>query len=336
MRDDETKLSPAARLEREMHAFVAGNRPGGAQQMLRKAILFLADQNSVHDLAMHQPLARRFALRFVAGESLDEAIEVVRKLNARGLRASLDHLGENVTSVSRAREAAEEYLAILDRIAAAGVDCNISVKLTQMGLDQGPIVAQDNLRLLVARAADLKTFVRVDMEGSAYTQRTLDIVRAVHEEFGDHVGPVIQAYLYRSASDIQDLIARRIRTRLCKGAYNEPSSVAYPRTRDVELNYMRLAQQLLQWGNYPALATHDEKIIRWAQRYAKNNGIGAERFEFQMLYGIRRDLQDELVKSGYNVRVYVPYGTEWYPYLMRRLAERPANLVFALSNALRR
>ena len=305
------------------------------ETMLRSAILYLASQQGLRDIAVHQPLARRLALRFVAGERLEQAIEVVRGLNSRGMHASLDFLGENTTNTAEAKLAAEEYLEILDRIAQARVDSNISIKLTQLGLDLDVDLARENLRRIVARAVEWDNFVRVDMESSAYTQRTLDLVRRAHAEFGNHVGPVIQAYLYRSAADVEDLIQRGMRVRLCKGAYKEPAAVAFPWKKDVDANLIRLAEQLLLKGNYPGLATHDEKIIDWVLGFVESRKIPSSRFEFQMLYGIRRGLQEKLASAGHNVRVYVPYGTQWYPYLMRRLAERPANLVFVLSNLLR-
>ena len=307
----------------------------GGESMLRSVILHLADQQGLCDAAMRQPLARRFALRFVAGEHLEDAVAVVHGLNSRGIRATLDHLGENVTNADEAARAADEYLEVIHRVAETGIDTNVSLKLTQMGLSLGDEVCLHNLERVVARAAARNSFVRVDMEGSAYTQRTLDIIRRLHSRYDNSLGPVIQAYLYRSKADVEDLIRSGMRVRLCKGAYNEPTAVSFPRKRDADASFRRLAELLLLCGNYPAIATHDEKLIRWSQRFAKQNGISTARFEFQMLYGIRRDLQESLASAGNNVRVYVPYGTHWYPYLMRRLAERPENLVFLLSNLLR-
>ncbi|MBI2939638.1 MAG: proline dehydrogenase family protein [Chloroflexi bacterium] len=307
--------------------------------VLRGALLYLSEQPSIERLVRDQPALRGMARRFVAGERIDEAIEVVRALNARGIRASLDHLGEHVTSAAEARRAAEWYCTILDTIARTGVDSNVSVKLTQFGLALDPEVSTEvcteNLRLVAACAGQYGNFVRIDMESSAYTERTLRIFRQL---FPEHpaLGVVIQAYLYRSEKDLRELIALGARVRLCKGAYKEPPHVAYPSKADVDRNFLHLMRLLIDGGVYPAIATHDERIIRATRAYADQRGRDRQTFEFQMLYGIRRDLQQQLVQQGYNVRVYVPFGDHWYPYLLRRLAERPANLGFVLANLFRR
>jgi proline dehydrogenase len=290
-------------------------------------------------------VSRRAAARFIAGETPDEAIRVICGLNERGIHATVDHLGENVQSQADAARSADDYLVILDRIATSGVKSHASVKLTQLGLDLGVTPCLNNLRCILECARGQRNFVRVDMEGTAYTDRTLEVVHRLRSEHDfDNVGAVIQAYLYRSEQDIHDLNAAGIRVRLCKGAYQEPPDKAYPLKKDVDANYVRLTQLLLDAlagqdsgpdGLYPAFATHDIKMIEAVKDHAAKCKIPAAAYEFQMLLGIRRDLQDTLVQQGYNVRVYVPYGTEWYPYYMRRLAERPANLWFLVTNFVR-
>ena len=279
--------------------------------------------------------AQRLATRFVAGESLADALAVSRRLNAEGIWVTLDHLGESVTSLAEAAEARDVYLRLLPAIRDAGILGNVSLKLTQLGLDFSFDQCQSNLELLVDRAARLNTFVRVDMESSIYTQRTLDLVSGLHTRYGS-VGVVIQACLYRSRADVENLCSRRIRVRLCKGAYLEPPAAAFPRKRDVDGNFVELMKLLLDRGEYPAIATHDERMIAETREYAAARGIGRDAFEFQMLYGIRRDLQRALVAEGYRLRLYVPFGKAWYPYYMRRLAERPANVFFILRNLFRR
>lgn len=302
--------------------------------VLRDSLLYLSRQRQIGQTIGRVPLARRLAERFVAGETLDQAIDVVRALNGRRIRATLDHLGESVTSFREAEQAADAYVEILDRIAAEGVDSNVSLKLTQMGLDLDVRLCRLNLRRVVEQARRQGNFVRVDMESSDYTQITFDLVRELRAEY-EHVGVVVQSYLYRSRADVERLIEEGTRVRLCKGAYAEPPTVAYPDKRDTDRSFVELMELLLLKGNYPAIATHDERLIRHALRFARERGIEPSRFELQMLHGIRRDLQNRLARDGYNVRVYVPFGTEWYPYLMRRLAERPANLTFLLSNVFR-
>jgi len=302
--------------------------------MLKGTLLYMAQNEAVRKFVLSNRATRGVSRRFVAGEHLDEAIEVTRALNGRGLHVSLDHLGENVSDEQEARAAAQDYMEILDRIKATGVDANISIKLTALGLDISTELCEENVSRLLAHAQQFPIFVRIDMESSAYTERTVDLTLRLHERF-EHVGTVIQSCLYRSKKDVEQLILQGVRVRLVKGAYKEPKSVAFQNKSEVDRNYVRLMTLLLQKGNYPALATHDEAIINAACKYAHDNGIGQHAFEFQMLYGIRRDLQERLVQKGYNVRVYVPYGSQWYPYLMRRMAERPANLMFVMSNAVR-
>jgi len=272
-----------------------------------------------------------FAKRFVAGEELEEAIPPIKALNEKGIMVTFDHLGENVKNEQEATAAADSYLQILDVIQREGLNSNVSIKLTQMGLDLGDDFCLKNVERIVKKAKELNNFVRIDMEGSNYTQRTLDITYKLFDEY-KNVGVVIQAMLLRSESDIKKLINRGIRVRLCKGAYKEPESIAYQKKEQVNENYKKLMKMLLKDGNYPAIATHDEEIIEEAKRFAEENGIDRSRFEFQMLYGIRRDLQIALAREGYNMRVYVPYGKEWFPYFYRRLRERKENLFFVMRN----
>jgi proline dehydrogenase len=304
--------------------------------MLRAGLLYLSEQPRVFRFVRSNGLARRFASRFVAGETIDTASAAVRELNSRGIMASLDLLGESVSRPGEAEAATGEIVATLDRIHSERLRSNVSIKLSQLGFDLDRGRCQANLRVILERARSLDIFVRIDMESSAYTQATLDLFeRDLQPACGDLVGVVIQSYLYRSAADVDRLISRRARIRLCKGAYQEPPEVAFPRKRDVDRSYVQLMERLLEHGNYPGIATHDAKLIAHARQFARRRAIGADRFEFQMLYGVRRDLQEELVRAGYNVRVYVPFGTQWYPYLLRRLAERPANIAFILGNMVR-
>jgi proline dehydrogenase len=281
-------------------------------------------------------LARRFASRFVAGESIDQGVEAARELSRRGITASLDLLGESVSAEAEAVAARDQYLRMLDRMAASGAEVNVSVKLTQMGLDIAEELCVANMTAILEKAAALHGFVRLDMESSAYTQRTLDFFRTrLFDRFGAHCGVVIQSMLRRSEQDVEDLIALKARVRLCKGAYLEPPTIAFPDKADVDRSYVRLMERLLAAGNYPGLATHDEAIITHARDFVRRQGVGTDRFEFQMLYGVRRDLQESLRHAGFRLRVYIPFGTQWYPYLMRRLAERPANIAFFLGNIVR-
>ena len=303
--------------------------------MLKGTLLYLAHNGKVRNFVIHNRATRGVSRRFVAGETLDDAMEATRALNVRSLHVSLDHLGENVTDAKEAMSAARDYIAILDRIKQEGVDANISVKLTALGLDISQELCEQNVCQILDRAQRYPIFVRIDMEGSNYTAQTIDITLRMHRQF-EHVGTVIQSALRRSRKDIEELIAQGVRVRLVKGAYKEPPGVAFQTKSEVDQNYVRLMMPLLLHGNYPALATHDEAIINAACKYARDNGIDKAAFEFQLLYGIRRDLQQKLLSQGYNVRIYVPYGSQWYPYLMRRMAERPANLMFVMSNAIRR
>ncbi len=302
--------------------------------VLRDTLLYLAQNDNVRHFVISNRAARGLSHRFVAGEALDEAIQVTRELNQMGLRVSLDHLGENVSDEREARSAAQDFVASLQAIKQHGVDANISIKLTALGLDIAQDVCEQNVRDILTHAQRYPIFVRIDMEGSAYTERTIDMTLRMHEQF-EHVGTVMQSCLYRSRKDLEQLIAHGVRVRLVKGAYKELKTVAFQNKSEVDHNYVQLMMLLLLRGNYPAIATHDEAIVNATCKYAREHGIGKETFEFQMLYGIRRDLQEKLVNQGYNVRVYVPYGSQWYPYLMRRMAERPANLVFVMSNAMR-
>ena len=306
--------------------------------MLRSAFLWLSGQPRIFRFVRKNSLAKYFASRFVAGETIEEAIATVRALNAPPdtLSASLDLLGESVLHAEEAERARDTYLELLGRIHAAGVNANVSVKLTQMGLDIDETLCLANMRAIIGRAKQHDSFVRIDMEQSAYTAKTLQLFTDVlYPEFGNAVGVVLQSYLRRTAADVDAMIALGARVRLCKGAYKEPEDVAFPDKRDVDANFVSCMERLIERGNYPGIATHDEAIISHAKRFIKEKRIGTERFEFQMLYGVRRDLQHKLKREGYNMRVYVPFGTHWYPYLMRRLAERPANIAFILSNVLK-
>ncbi len=278
--------------------------------------------------------ARRLAARFVAGDTLEEALDVCRRLNQEGITITLDCLGESVTSLEEAAAARDVYLRVLAAIREAGIQGGVSLKLTQFGLDFSYDQCRANLDQLVSLAAELGEFVRVDMESSEYTARTLGLVTDLHSKYSN-LGVVIQAYLYRSKEDVEALCDARVRVRLCKGAYLEPATVAFPQKPDVDRNYVALMRILLDRGEYPAIATHDEKMIAATKAYAEARRMGRDAFEFQMLYGIRRDLQRQLVAEGYRLRLYVPFGRAWYPYYMRRLAERPANLLFVLRHLLR-
>jgi proline dehydrogenase len=307
------------------------------ERALRSLFLWLSRRRSLGRLATRLPITRSMVARFVAGETLDEALDALERLRAAGLRTTVDVLGEAVTSVDEARAAADDYLAALDALAARGLDRNVSVKLSQMGLGVDPAACRANVERILGRAADHDAFVRIDMEDHATTDATLALwreLRPLNAGRGDS-GVVIQAALRRSPADIEALVAEGARVRLCKGAYVEPASVAYPDKAEVDAAYASLMERLLVEGTFPAIATHDERLIRRAIDLARARGIGPDRFEFQMLYGVRRDLQERLVRAGFGVRVYVPYGTQWYPYFMRRLAERPANVAFVLRSVLR-
>ena len=304
--------------------------------MLKAAFLWLSEQPSIFRFVRQNWVAQKLASRFVAGETVDEAIAALRDLNGSRLSASLDLLGESVLHAEEATRACQTYLDVLDRIHGAQANANVSVKLTQMGLDVDEQLCIANLRSIVGKAKHYDSFVRIDMEQSTYTERTLQLFTGTfHPEFSNAVGVVLQSYLRRTAADVDAMIALGARVRLCKGAYKEPEDVAFPEKKDVDASYVECMERLLERGTYPGIATHDPKIIEHAKAFVRKKGIGLERFEFQMLYGVRRDLQYRLRREGYNMRVYVPFGTHWYPYLMRRLAERPANVAFIASNILK-
>ena len=301
--------------------------------MVRAGLLWLSEQPRLFQVVRGNGLARRFALRFVAGETVDAAVAALRELNPARISATLDLLGESVTGAAEARAARDIYLQTLDRIRSVGADSNVSVKLTQMGLAIDEALCVENMRAIIAKAASHGSFVRIDMEQAEYVERTLQLFeQTFYPEFGDAVGVVLQSYLRRTLQDVERMIALGARVRLCKGAYQEPATVAFPDKRDVDATYVPCMERLLERGNYPGIATHDTKIIAHGKAFARRNDIAPGRFEFQMLYGVRRDLQRALRREGYNVRVYVPFGDNWYPYLMRRLAERPANIAFLLGN----
>jgi proline dehydrogenase len=304
--------------------------------MLRSSLLYLSNQPRIFRFVRNNRLAKKFASRFVAGETVDQALAAVKGLNAKGITASLDLLGESVTNEREARAAGAAYLGILDRIHQMHLDANVSVKLTAMGLDISEELCVATMHDVLGRAQAYNAFVRLDMESSEYTERTLRLFYdRLFPSYKENVGIVLQSYLYRTSSDVDQAVQTRCRVRLCKGAYKEPAAVAFPEKKEVDANYAKCMQTLLERGNYPGIATHDPAIIAAAKRFARENGIDRSRFEFQMLYGVRRDLQEQLRKEGYNMRVYVPFGTQWYPYLMRRLAERPANVAFITGNVVR-
>ena len=279
-------------------------------------------------------LARRLAARFVAGDTWADGLEAGRRINREGIAVTFDRLGESVTSLAEAEVSRDEYLRVLAEISDHHLDANVSIKLTQFGMDISEQACRANVEQLVRTARDLNSFVRIDMESSEYTERTLRLVNDMHAQYKT-VGTVIQAYLRRSEKDIENLCAQGIRVRLCKGAYLEPAQVAFQAKSDVDRNFVHLMRILLAAGTYPAIATHDEKIIQNAKDFANTRQLSRDSFEFQMLYGIRRDLQRKLVAEGYRLRLYVPFGKAWYPYFMRRLAERPANVLFLTRNLLR-
>jgi proline dehydrogenase len=304
--------------------------------MLRAVFLWLSEQPRIFRFVRKNGLAKKLASRFVAGETIDDAIPTLRELDRNNLSASLDLLGESVLHAEEAQRACKTYLDLLDRIHAAKANANVSVKLTQMGLDIDEPLCISNMRSIIGKAKQYQSFVRIDMEQSSYTAKTLQLFSDVfYPEFGNAVGVVLQSYLRRTADDVEAMIRLGARVRLCKGAYKEPEDVAFPKKSDVDANYVACMERLLERGNYPGIATHDVAIIDHAKAYAKAESISAERYEFQMLYGVRRDLQYRLRREGYNMRVYVPFGTHWYPYLMRRLAERPANIAFITANILK-
>jgi len=299
----------------------------------RDSLLWLSEREGIKDFATRFRFFKKLTTRFVAGDSIDEVIPFIRQLNAENCTASFDHLNESVGSAAEADGEVAEYLNILAKIDESHIRSNVSIKLTQFGLGLDPELAYRNARRIVEDANRRGNFVRVDMEGSDVTQVTIDIFKRLRAEFGlNDVGIVLQSYLYRTYADAQELVKLPARIRICKGAYSEPPEVAFPDKKDVDANYIKVMQLLLASGTYHGIATHDPKMIDATVDFVKREGIGKEKFEFQMLYGIRRDLQRQLARDGYNVRIYVPYGKHWYPYFMRRLAERPANVWFVLKN----
>jgi proline dehydrogenase len=306
--------------------------------ILRSAFIALSRNQPLRHFSERSALGRRMSSRFVAGMEIEDVLRAAENLQNQGIASTLDSLGENVSTPKQARHSAEIYHRLLDAIAQRKLRANVSVKLTQMGIDLGADLATEIVSGLVDHAVSVDNFVRIDMEGSEYTQATLDMVQSLHARPANrgHVGIVIQAYLCRSADDITSLLANGIRIRLCKGAYKEPASVAFPEKSEVDANFVRLTHTLLTSGIYHGIATHDEAMVAAAKRFVQERKIDKSTFEFQMLYGIRRDLQKSLVAEGYKVRVYTPFGSEWYPYFMRRLAERPANVLFIARNVLKR
>jgi proline dehydrogenase len=319
--------------------------------MLRSILIYLSKAEWARKLVMGFAFARRTALRFVAGETLDEAIEVVRDLNKKGMLTTLDHLGEDTDSPEQARQATDDIIAVLDAIHSAAVRSNVSIKLTQIGLNLTPELCSQNLERILQRAKELDTFVRIDMEDSPVIDVTLQIYRRMRAKGFDNVGKVLQSYLYRTKDDAHELLAEGTRIRLVKGAYDEPPEVAFPKKADADACFDEITTILMEaaaavdaplvspdghWPPIPSIATHDEKRIEHAKQIARQFNLPGNKYEFQMLHGIRRELQERLVEEGHTMRIYVPYGTEWYPYFMRRLAERPANVWFFLSNLFRR
>jgi proline dehydrogenase len=302
----------------------------------RNALLFLSRHEGLKDVATRFSPFKKLTTRFVAGEDIEEAIAAIREINAKGCTASFDHLNESVASAAETEQEVREYLQILARIDETGIRSNVSIKLTQFGLEIDPELAYRNARRVVEDAARRGNFVRIDMEASNVTQVTIDIFKRLRGEFGlNDVGIVLQSYLRRTLDDVKDMLKIPARIRICKGAYNEGPDVAFPDKAEVDANYVRVMQLLLTSGVYHGIATHDPKMINATIKFAQREGIGKEAFEFQMLYGVRRDLQEKLAREGYNIRVYVPYGKHWYPYFMRRLAERPANIWFVMKNMLK-
>jgi proline dehydrogenase len=302
--------------------------------MLRSTLLKLSESPRFANWVTTNPKTRSMARRFVAGETLDEAIAAARACNDAGMHVSLDFLGENVSTTADAQHSRDAYLEVFERIATERLHANVSCKLTQLGLDLSVEFCEGLVYSIVERAAAFDSFLRVDMEGSNYTQRTVELVKRVRAR-NPAIGTVIQSYLYRSESDIADLLGYGCRIRLCKGAYKESTDVAYPGKKDVDANYVKLMQHLLSSGFYHGIATHDPKMIAATIRFAATQQISKDDFEFQMLFGVRTDLQRRLVRDGYRVRIYIPYGRDWFPYFMRRLAERPANVAFFVRNFFR-
>ncbi|HEY8181840.1 MAG TPA: proline dehydrogenase family protein [Thermoanaerobaculia bacterium] len=305
--------------------------------MFRSIFIALSESKILRAIAERSRIGRRLSSRFVAGMTVEDALTATAATTALGMSVSVDNLGENVTNLAEAEESAALYHEMLDQIAARKLNANVSMKLTHMGLDVDEKVSREITSKLVEHAARIENFVRIDMEGSPYTEKTLQVVRELHRRPGHagRVGAVIQSYLFRSEKDVETLCAEKIRIRLCKGAYKEPPEIAFQKKEDVDANFVKLMKMLLKSGTYHGIATHDPKMIDATIAFASTEKIAADQFEFQMLYGVRRDLQQKLVREGWRMRVYIPFGTEWYPYLMRRLAERPANALFILKNLFR-
>jgi proline dehydrogenase len=301
---------------------------------MKSVLLYLSKSEGFKRFLTRFKAFNNVTSRFVAGEKLEDAVEAIRLLNQNNISASFDHLGESIASEAETRHEVAEYIRVLDSIHQNNLDSNVSVKLTQLGLDVSRDLCYANTRAIVEAAIRYGNFVRIDMEDSSKTDGTLEVFRRLRSEF-ENVGIVIQAYLYRSEKDIEEVLAAGARIRLCKGAYKEPASVAFPKKEDVDANFIKLTKRLLTSGIYHGIATHDEGIIAATRAFVTEQKIEPDKFEFQMLYGIRRDLQEQLVRDGYRLRVYVPYGRYWYPYFMRRLAERPANVWFILRNMIR-
>lgn len=306
--------------------------------MLRALFIGLSESKSLRHFAESSAMGQKMSRRFVAGTTVEELLQATEAVNQLGIRVSVDNLGENVTSRDEALHSRDLYHQLLSEIDKRKLDANVSLKLTHMGLDVDERLAHDIVHELLEHAVSINNFIRIDMEGSPYTQRTLDFTRELHRAPGNgsHVGTVLQSYMRRTEQDAKDLCAEGIRIRLCKGAYREPPEIAFQPKSEVDANYVKVAKYLMKSGTFHGLATHDERIINELKDYARKENIPPSAFEFQMLHGIRRDLQEQLVKEGWGMRVYIPFGTEWYPYLMRRLAERPANALFIAKNLLRR
>jgi proline dehydrogenase len=302
--------------------------------LTKSAFLYLSKSERFKNFLTRFQSFNNVTRRFVAGEELTDAVEAIRKLNGQGISASFDHLGESITAEAETRKEVDEYVRVLDSINENKLVSNVSVKLTQLGLDVSQDLCYANTRTIIEAALRYDNFVRIDMEDSSKTDATLQVFRRLRAEF-ENVGIVIQSYLYRSEKDIDELLKLGAKIRLCKGAYKEPASVAFPDKADVDANYVKLTKILLNSGGYHGIATHDQNMISAAIQFSREQSIPPDRYEFQMLYGIRRDLQEKLVREGYRMRVYVPYGRYWYPYFMRRLAERPANVLFVLRNVIK-
>jgi len=305
--------------------------------MLRAFFIALSESKSLRAFAERSPMGKKMSHRFVAGETVSDLIQAATAVNQMGIRVTVDNLGENVTSREEALHSRDLYHQLFDEISSRKLDANVSLKLTHMGLDVDEKLARDIVNELLDHAVRINSFIRIDMEGSPYTQRTLDFTRELHRrpEVKGKVGTVLQSYLLRTEEDARTLCAEGIRIRLCKGAYREPASIAFQAKKDVDANYVKVAKLIIQSGVFHGIATHDEHIIEELKTWATKEGISKSAFEFQMLHGIRRDLQESLARDGWGVRVYIPFGTEWYPYFMRRLAERPANAWFIAKNMLR-